>query len=156
MTSADLMRFERQRRYATLVALAVEGTATITDEVIGLHDRIVGKLFNTAKHKHQEQFQADGKRSTRSSGFMEELGKRCWRPGRMAGYGLDSAQAFIRVVGSRCGDQMLSTVFEDRRTNGQPQIQHTSVLYRPFPDWTPLSATNLVLHRPEPVNRSHE
>ncbi len=61
MTSADLMRFERQRRYATLVALAVEGTATITDEVIGLHDRIVGKLFNTAKHKHQEQFQADGK-----------------------------------------------------------------------------------------------
>ncbi len=33
MTSADLMRFERERRYATLVALAVEGTATITDEV---------------------------------------------------------------------------------------------------------------------------
>ena len=61
MTSADLMRFERERRYATLVALAVEGTATITDEVIGLHDRIVGKLFNAAKHKHQEQFQADGR-----------------------------------------------------------------------------------------------
>ena len=61
MTSADLMRLERQRRYATLVALAVEGTATITDEVIGLHDRIVGKLFNAAKHKHQEQFQADGR-----------------------------------------------------------------------------------------------
>jgi len=61
MTSADLMRFERERSYATLVALAVEGTATIMDEVIGLHDRIVGKLFNAAKHKHQEQFQADGK-----------------------------------------------------------------------------------------------
>jgi len=61
MTSADLMKFERERRYATLVALAVEGTATVTDEVIDLHDRIVGKLFNTAKHKHQEQFQADGR-----------------------------------------------------------------------------------------------
>jgi len=61
MTSADLIKFERERRYATLVALAVEGTATVTDEVIDLHDRIVGKLFNTAKHKHQEQFQADGK-----------------------------------------------------------------------------------------------
>jgi TnpA family transposase len=61
MTSADLMKFERGRRYATLVALAVEGKATVTDEVIDLHDRIVGKLFNTAKHKHQEQFQADGK-----------------------------------------------------------------------------------------------
>jgi TnpA family transposase len=61
MTSADLMKFEDDRRYATLVALAVEGTATATDEVIDLHDRVVGKLFNTAKHKHQEQFQADGR-----------------------------------------------------------------------------------------------
>ncbi len=61
MTSADLMKFEPQRRYATLVALAVEGMATVTDEVIELHDRIVGKLFNAARHGHQEQFQADGK-----------------------------------------------------------------------------------------------
>jgi TnpA family transposase len=61
MTSADLARFEPQRRYATLVAVAIEGTATVTDEIIDLHDRIIGKLFNTAKHKHQEQFQASGK-----------------------------------------------------------------------------------------------
>jgi len=61
MTSGDLMKFEQERRSATLVALSIEGMATITDEVIGLHDRIVGKLFNTAKHKHREQFQADGK-----------------------------------------------------------------------------------------------
>ena len=52
MTPADLMKFERERRYATLVALAVEGTATVTDEVIDLHDRILGQLFSTAKHKH--------------------------------------------------------------------------------------------------------
>ena len=61
MTPADLAKFEPQRRYATLVAVAVEGTATVTDEVIDLHDRIIGKLFNTAKHKHQQQFQASGK-----------------------------------------------------------------------------------------------
>ena len=53
------MKFER--RYAALVAIAIEGAATVTDEVIDLHDRIVGKLSNTAKHKHQEQFQADGR-----------------------------------------------------------------------------------------------
>ena len=46
MTPADLGKFEPQRRYATLVAIAIEGTATVTDEVIDLHDRIVGKLFN--------------------------------------------------------------------------------------------------------------
>lgn len=61
MTPADLAKFEPQRRYATLVALAIEGTATVTDEIIDLHDRIIGKLFNAAKNKHQQQFQASGK-----------------------------------------------------------------------------------------------
>lgn len=61
MTPADLAKFEPQRRYATLVAVAIEGTATVTDEIIDLHDRIVGKLFNAAKNKHQQQFQASGK-----------------------------------------------------------------------------------------------
>jgi TnpA family transposase len=61
MTPSDLSKFEQERRYATLVALVIEGTATVTDEVIDLHDRIVGKLFNAAKHKRQEQFQTDGR-----------------------------------------------------------------------------------------------
>jgi len=61
MTPADLSKFEPQRRYATLVAVAVEGSATVIDEVIDLHDRIVGKMFNAAKHKHQELFQTAGK-----------------------------------------------------------------------------------------------
>jgi TnpA family transposase len=61
MTPADLAKFEVQRRYATLVALAIEGMATVTDEIIDLHDRIIGKLFNAARNKHQQQFQASGK-----------------------------------------------------------------------------------------------
>ena len=61
MTPADLAKFEPQRRYATLVALSLEGMATVTDEIIDLHDRIMGKLFNVAKNKHQQQFQASGK-----------------------------------------------------------------------------------------------
>jgi hypothetical protein len=61
MTPADLAKFEPQRRYATLVAVTVEGTATVIDEIIDLHDRITGKMFNAAKHKHQEQFQSSGK-----------------------------------------------------------------------------------------------
>lgn len=61
MTPADLAKFEPQRRYATLVALVLDGVATVTDEIIDLHDRIVGKWFNAAKHKHQQQFQDAGK-----------------------------------------------------------------------------------------------
>lgn len=61
MRSFDLAKFEPQRRYASLVALVIEGTATVIDEIIDLHDRIIGKLFNAAKHKHAQQFQASGK-----------------------------------------------------------------------------------------------
>jgi TnpA family transposase len=61
MTPADLAKFEPQRRYATLVALALEGMANVTDEIIDLHDRILGRLFNSAKNKHQRQFQESGK-----------------------------------------------------------------------------------------------
>jgi TnpA family transposase len=61
MTPADLARFEPQRRYATLVALAIEGLATVTDEIIDLHERIIGRLFAIARNKHQQQFQASGK-----------------------------------------------------------------------------------------------
>jgi hypothetical protein len=61
MTPADLAKFEPQRRFATLVALAIESMATVIDEIIDLHDRILGKLFNDAKKKHQQQFQTSGK-----------------------------------------------------------------------------------------------
>ncbi len=55
MTPADLaIRAATALRH--LVALA-----TVTDEIIDLHDRILGKLFNAAKNKHQQQFQASGK-----------------------------------------------------------------------------------------------
>jgi hypothetical protein len=61
MTVQHLMDFEDKRRYATLVALVIESTATITDEIIDLHDRIIEKLFSTAKNKHQKKFQQSGK-----------------------------------------------------------------------------------------------
>jgi hypothetical protein len=61
MTAQHLMDFKDKRRYATLVALVLESTATITDEIIDLHDRIMGRLFNTAKNKHKKRFQQSGK-----------------------------------------------------------------------------------------------
>lgn len=53
MTPADLAKSESQRRYASLAALAIESMATVTDEIIDLHDRIVGRLFNAAKNSNQ-------------------------------------------------------------------------------------------------------
>ncbi len=61
MTPQDLAKFEDERRYATLVALSIEGMATVTDELVDLHDRILVKLFASAKNKHAQQFQKQGK-----------------------------------------------------------------------------------------------
>ena len=61
MTPTNLAKFESSRRYATLVALVIEAMATLTDEIIELHDKIIGKLFNAAKHKHEKEFQSSGK-----------------------------------------------------------------------------------------------
>jgi len=61
MTPADLARLESGRKYATLVTIVIDLTATITDEIIELHDKIIGILFNNAKNKHQHQFQSSGK-----------------------------------------------------------------------------------------------
>jgi len=57
----DLGKCKNDHRHATLTALALEETATLTDEIIDLHDRIMIKLFATAKNKHQQQFQKQGK-----------------------------------------------------------------------------------------------
>lgn len=84
MTPADLGKFEPQRRYATLVAIAIEGMATVTDEVIDLHDRIVGKLFNDARSRHQEQFRPRARRSTTRCGCTGESVRRCWTPSAAA------------------------------------------------------------------------
>jgi TnpA family transposase len=62
MTSRDLGKYEPQRKYATLVALVLEGTATVIDQIIDLHHRIIGKLLNAARHKHQLRFQQSGRK----------------------------------------------------------------------------------------------
>lgn len=41
MTPKDLGKFEPQRRYATLAAVVLESTATVIDELVDLHDRIL-------------------------------------------------------------------------------------------------------------------
>lgn len=75
MKPHDLAKFEADRRYATLVAVTLENKATIIDEIINLHDRIIGKIFNRAKHKHEQQFQ-------RSSKAINEKLRLFWRVGK--------------------------------------------------------------------------
>jgi len=61
MTAQHLDDLEITRRHATLLAIVLEAKATPIDEIVDIHDRIIGALFNRAKHSHQQEFQRSGK-----------------------------------------------------------------------------------------------
>ena len=61
MVAKDLAKFESVRRYATLVAIVVEARATLIDEIVTLHDRIVGKIFSKAKRIQADRLQQSSK-----------------------------------------------------------------------------------------------
>ncbi|QDW31675.1 Tn3 family transposase [Yersinia sp. KBS0713] len=61
MTSRDLAKFAASRRHATLVCVVAEARATLIDEIIELHERIMNSLFSRAKHTQAERLQKTGK-----------------------------------------------------------------------------------------------
>jgi TnpA family transposase len=52
----QLKEYSQSRRYATLVAIVLEALATLTDETLDLHDRLIGRFFAKSKYKHGQQF----------------------------------------------------------------------------------------------------
>ncbi len=61
MSVQHLRDLEDTRRYATLVAVLLDTQATVIDQVLDMHDRVIGKLFTDAKRKHTEAFQRQGR-----------------------------------------------------------------------------------------------
>ncbi len=61
MSVQHLRDLETARRYATLVALAFDTEATLTDQILEQHDRLLGRVFAEARRKHEQRFAAAGK-----------------------------------------------------------------------------------------------
>lgn len=75
MTAQHLRDLEPARRYATLVAVILETRATLTDEIIDLHDRLMGSLFSKAKRKHADRFQHSGKAINEKVRLLSRIGR---------------------------------------------------------------------------------
>jgi TnpA family transposase len=58
--AAHLRDLGDERRYATLVAVALDTMATLTDEALTMHERFLGNRFNRAERRHQETFHRHG------------------------------------------------------------------------------------------------
>jgi len=75
MTAQHLGDLEPLRRHATLVAVVLEARATVIDESIELHDRILGTLFARAKRTHAEQLQQTGQAITDQVRVFVRIGR---------------------------------------------------------------------------------
>jgi hypothetical protein len=70
-TVYHLKDFEVERHQATLVAILLDTQSTLIDEILDLHDRMVGSAFAKAKRAYETSFQE--RRASES--------KNCWRRG---------------------------------------------------------------------------
>ncbi len=61
MKPQHLARFDPQRRYATLVAFLMETSQSLTDEVLEMHDRMIGSLLGAGERARDSRLQANGK-----------------------------------------------------------------------------------------------
>ena len=55
----QLQEYGPLRRYATLVAILLDTMATLTDETLDLHDRLIGTFFSKVRSKYDREFAAD-------------------------------------------------------------------------------------------------
>jgi hypothetical protein len=60
-TVQHLAELEPLRRRATLTALVLELTATLTDEALHMFEHLVGSMFSKSKRRHADQFHDSGK-----------------------------------------------------------------------------------------------
>ncbi len=61
MSVDHLRNLEAERRYATLIVLALDTEATLTDQILEQYDLFIGRLFAEARRKHEQRFADAGK-----------------------------------------------------------------------------------------------
>ncbi|HET8656502.1 MAG TPA: Tn3 family transposase [Longimicrobiaceae bacterium] len=75
MTGQHLRDLETRRRQATLVAVVLDTRATLIDETIELHERMLGSLFSRAKRRHAEEFQQAGRSINEKVRLYSRIGR---------------------------------------------------------------------------------
>jgi TnpA family transposase len=74
-TPHNLKRLQPSTRYAMLVAYVLDVTARISDELLDMHDRILGTLFKRSEHQRDEAFTKQGKSINEKVQLYITLGK---------------------------------------------------------------------------------
>lgn len=71
----QLKDHEPLRRRATLVAIVLDTAATLTDQVLDLHDRLIGSFFSRDRNQYAQRFAADGKALNAKVRLFADVGR---------------------------------------------------------------------------------
>jgi hypothetical protein len=74
-TVQHLAELEPLRRYATLTAVVLDLTATLTDEALNMFEHLIGKLFKKSERAHADEFHASGKSINEKVRLYARIGK---------------------------------------------------------------------------------
>lgn len=74
-TPQHLRRFDPNHRHATLVAYLSERSATLADEALDMHDRLVGEMLGKGEKVRDENFRKRGKAINEKVGLYAAVGK---------------------------------------------------------------------------------
>jgi TnpA family transposase len=74
-TAQHLADFEPLRRHATLTALVLELSSTLTDEALNMFDRLVGSFFKKTERAHADQFHRSGKAINEKVRLYAQIGQ---------------------------------------------------------------------------------
>lgn len=113
-TVQHLAELEPLRRRATLTALVLELTATLTDEALNMFDHMIGSLFKKSERAHADQFHRSGKAINEKVRLYAQIG-RALIDARSKG-----ADAFAAIDAILPWDRFQSSVAETQ-TLAQPE-----------------------------------
>jgi TnpA family transposase len=60
-TAQHLLRLETRERHALLVTFLIEFRKELVDQIIGMHDKLIGQLFNRSERQQKTEFQNSGR-----------------------------------------------------------------------------------------------
>jgi TnpA family transposase len=127
LTAQHLRALSPLRRRAVLVATVLDTTIRLTDDAIGLFDRLMGRLFRRAEAKDAEAFQADRRAINDKVRLLARLGAALIAA--KAG-GADAFEAVARVIS---WDHLASSVEEARRLVRPDKVDIVALTARGLP-----------------------
>jgi TnpA family transposase len=149
MTPQHLRDFEPLRRHATLAAVILDTRATLIDELIDMHDRIMASKENVARRRHAEQFQSSGKHINEQLKILSQAGRLIQTARESGSNPFDAIEASI-------GWQTFLDSIKSAEQLSQPEFDHLTLIIEAYPHlrrYTPAFLDTLELQA-APVSQS--